>query len=90
MIVSRTREAAGCRVSASSSCGGNVSIHVDMTRVEGYQVICLVRTYQVRAHNAAHGAVKEIAGAAHQSLWAQEGLVEGLIQALPLCTTNWN
>ena len=65
MIVSRTREAAGCRVSASSSCGGNVSIHVDIIRVEGYQVICLVRTYQVRAHNAVHGAVKEIAGAAH-------------------------
>jgi hypothetical protein len=45
----------------------------DMVRVGRYRVFGLVRTYQARAHYAAHGAVKEIAGAAHQLLWAQEG-----------------
>jgi cell wall assembly regulator SMI1 len=34
-----------------------------------------MRTYQVRVHYAAHGAAKVIAGAARQSLWAQEGWV---------------
>ena len=45
MMASRTLEAAGCRVSASSCCSGNDSI---------------LRTYQARGHYVAHGAVKDI------------------------------
>ena len=47
----------------------------DVIRVGRHRVFGLVRTYQVRAHYAAHGAVKEIAGAARRLLWAQGGLI---------------
>ena len=70
MMALRRREAAGCRVSASSCCGGNDSI------LRGYNqswttlgLGIIVRTYEARAHCAAHGAVKEIAGEVHQLLW---------------------
>ena len=47
-------------------------MHVDIIRVGGTRsggAICLVRTYQVQAHNAAHGDVKDIVGEVHHSLW---------------------
>ena len=44
----------------------------DIIRVGRHRLFGLVRIYQARAHYAAHGAVKEIAGAAHRLLWAQE------------------
>ena len=51
----------------------------DIIRVGRYRVFGLVRTYQVRPHYAADGSVKDIAGAAHRLLWAQEGWIPTLL-----------
>ncbi len=50
-----------------------IRYYVDIIRIGHHWVFCLMRTYQVRQHCVARGAVKVIAGAAHQSLSAQEG-----------------
>ena len=52
-----------------------IRYYVDRIRVKRHQVVYHVRTCQVRVHYAVHGAVEVIAGAARQSLWAQEGWV---------------
>jgi hypothetical protein len=52
-----------------------IRCYVDRIRVKRHRVFYHVRTSQVRAHYAAHGAAKVIAGAGRRSLWAQEGWV---------------
>jgi hypothetical protein len=52
-----------------------IRYYADRIRVKRHRIFYHVRTYQVRAHYVAHGAAKVIAGAARQSLWAQEGWV---------------
>ena len=52
-----------------------VQYYVDRIRVRRHWVFYHVHTYQVRVHYVVHRATKVIAGAAHQSLWDQEGWV---------------
>jgi hypothetical protein len=52
-----------------------IRYYEDKIRVRRHWVFFHVRTYQVRAHYAAHRAAEVTAGAEHHSSWAREGWV---------------